>query len=128
MADPLFLFDSNACIYVLEGLSTALRDRVETCEPGQIVTSAVAYAEVMRGVDPEEIEANAKVTRLFEVIPVLPFDVDAALAYQRIPFKRGRFDRLIAAHALALGLTIITSNGTDFDDVPGLRVENWAAE
>ncbi|MFZ1368469.1 MAG: VapC toxin family PIN domain ribonuclease, partial [Sphingorhabdus sp.] len=41
------------------------------------------------------------------------------------PFKRGNFDRLIAAHALSLGLTIISQNTRDFADVPGLKVENW---
>ena len=34
-------------------------------------------------------------------------------------------DRLIAAHALALDLTLVTNNERDFADVPGLRIENW---
>ena len=42
-----------------------------------------------------------------------------------LPFKRARFDRLLAAHALSLGVTIITNNESDFADVPGLTVENW---
>jgi tRNA(fMet)-specific endonuclease VapC len=36
-------------------------------------------------------------------VPVLPFDAAAADVYARLPFRRG-FDRLIAAHALALDL------------------------
>jgi tRNA(fMet)-specific endonuclease VapC len=89
-----------------------------------LVTSAVAYAEVMRKVPEDELPAFGR-SALFDVVSVLPFDARAALAYRRVPFRRGRFDRLIAAHALALSLTIVTNNESDFDDVPGLRVENW---
>ncbi|MEO6361242.1 MAG: type II toxin-antitoxin system VapC family toxin [Sphingomicrobium sp.] len=127
MTDPRYLFDSNACIYVIEGLSGALRQRVEACDPGEIVTSSIVYAEVLRGFSPQDAQTIARGTRLFDVVPVLPFDEHAARAYAKVPFKRGHFDRLIAAHALALGLTIVTSNLADFSDVPGLRVEDWTA-
>ncbi|MCY1184191.1 tRNA(fMet)-specific endonuclease VapC [compost metagenome] len=60
------------------------------------------------------------------VIPIIPFDDGAAREYARLPFKRARFDRLLAAHALSLGATIVTNNEADFADVPGLRVENWS--
>ena len=42
-----------------------------------------------------------------------------------LPFARHRFDRLIAAHALALDLTLVTANVRDFYDLPGLKVEDW---
>lgn len=125
MSDPAFLLDSNICIYLLEGLSNAARKRVERCSPGELATSAIAFAEVMRGVPPDDPEALGKTLALFAVAPVLPFDTAAARAYARVPFRRGTFDRLIAAHALALGLTLVTNNERDFTDVPGLRVENW---
>jgi tRNA(fMet)-specific endonuclease VapC len=41
--------------------------------------------------------------------------------------RRSSFDRLIAAHALALGFVLVTNNEKHFIDVPGLRVENWTA-
>lgn len=59
-------------------------------------------------------------------IPILSFDDAAAREYARLPFKRARFDRLLAAHALSLRATIVTNNEADFADVPGLRVENWS--
>jgi tRNA(fMet)-specific endonuclease VapC len=62
---------------------------------------------------------------MIEVIPVLPFDDAAAHAYARMPFKRARFDRLLAAQALSLEATVITNNEADFADLPGLKVENW---
>ena len=125
MADARFLLDSNTCIYVLEGISEPLRRQIERRRPGEIVSSAVVYAEVMRGIDPTDSAALAKVDHLFETIPVLPFDESAAKAYSRVPFRRGSFDRLIAAHALSLGLSVVTSNAADFADVPGLDVEDW---
>jgi tRNA(fMet)-specific endonuclease VapC len=35
-------------------------------------------------------------------------------------------DRLIAAHAVNAGVTLVTNNEADFKDYPGLVVENWA--
>ena len=55
------------------------------------------------------------------------FDDLAVRAYATISFKRASYDRLIAAHALSLGVAIVTNNEYDFADVPGLKVENWAA-
>ena len=125
VSDARFLLDSNILIYLLEALSVPARTRVESHYPGEVVTSAVAYAEVMRGVDPNDDKAMADTEWLFAVIPVMPFDAAAAVAYRSLPFKRGSFDRLIAAHALALGLTFVTNNEDDFKEVAGLRIENW---
>lgn len=125
MNKPRFLLDSNICIYLLGALSQAARVRVESLYPGEVVTSAVAYAEVMRGVDSSDARAVADSEALFAAIPVLPFDAAAAAVYRRLPFKRGAFDRLIAAHAMALDLTFVTNNESDFHEVPGLRIENW---
>jgi tRNA(fMet)-specific endonuclease VapC len=125
VADPVFLLDSDICIYVLQGLSEPVRRRIEAREPGEIVTSAVAYAEVMRGVERRDAAAVTKAEALFRVIEILPFDRRAAETYVSMPFKRTSYDRLIAAHALSLGLTFVTNNEKDFDKVAGLRVENW---
>lgn len=62
-----------------------------------------------------------------EDIPILPFGEAAGQAYSEIPFVRASYDRLIAAHALSLGLTVVTANLTHFSDVNGLSVEKWAA-
>lgn len=128
MTEPRFLLDSNICIYVLEGSSTAARARIEIHAPGELVTSAIAYAEVMRGVRIERADDRRKAAAFFDLVQVRPFDAAAALAYRTLPFRRGTFDRLIAAHALALGLVLVTNNEGDFDDVAGLRVQNWTVE
>jgi len=125
VTEARFLLDSNICIYLLEGRSDPARDRLQECVPGEVVTSAIVLAELMLGIDPANDHAVQSAGRFFHLIEPLPFDEAAAGTYARIPFRRGRFDRLIAAHALARGLTLITNNVTDFADVPGLRAENW---
>ena len=125
VADPEFLLDSNICISVLADAQGAAARRLGTMAAGSAVTSIITYAEVFRGIPPAKKAALAAARRLFALIAPLPFDIGAAEAYLRVPFKRARFDRLIAAHALAEGLTLITNNERDFADIPSLKVENW---
>ena len=125
MSDPVYLLDSNICIYLLEARGAALRARVEQCSPGELVASAITHAEVMRGIRRGDRLAEAGATRLFTRVPVIPFDAEAAARYRDLPFCRGSFDRLIAAHALARRLIVVTANITDFADVPGLLAEDW---
>lgn len=127
MTDPVYMLDSNICIYILDGQRIALRDRIECHDPGEIIVSSISYAEVMRGIPVVETDRIGKAERLFNLFEVRDFGRDSALTYRAIPFRRGSFDRLIAAHALSLGLTLVTNNESDFADVPGLKVENWAA-
>ena len=123
MIDARYLLDSNICIYLLEGNAPALRDRVERHVPGEIVTSAIAVGEVLIGA--QRRGHIDKALLLFQTFTALPYDLDAARAYASLSFKRASFDRLIAAHALALGLTLVTNNERNFIDIDGLRTENW---
>lgn len=126
MAEPSFLLDSNICIDLLGGRSAAARTRVQSVRRGGIAISAIAFAEVMIGI--RKLDAAVEAEAFFRLIPVLPFDEHAAYVCSRLPFRRGSYDRLIAAHALALGLTLVTNNERDFADLPGLKVENWASD
>jgi len=63
-------------------------------------------------------------------LPVLPFDMEAALAYGRIIGQRGWVrgrdtDRMIAAHAISSQSVLVTDNLADFRDIAGLTIENW---
>jgi tRNA(fMet)-specific endonuclease VapC len=120
-----FLLDTNICIYVLADAESLATKRVAECEEGSAVASAVTYAELLCGVRAGVTEDEMKLERFFQHVPVLAFGENQAKAYAKLPFRRGSFDRLIAAHALSLGLILVT-NVRDFSDVPGLRIENWA--
>jgi tRNA(fMet)-specific endonuclease VapC len=118
-----YLLDTNICIYILEGASDRVASRLEQCDIGSVGVSSISYAEVMLGAVQLGDAAAAK--SLFRKIGPLPFSKDAAEVYAALPFRRGSFDRLIAAHAIALDATLVTNNERDFRDIPGLKVENW---
>jgi tRNA(fMet)-specific endonuclease VapC len=120
-----FLLDSNIVIAALFGANLKLRERMAAAEADDFVTSALVFAEVAHGSVRGKPPSFDRLERFMAVVPALPFDHAAARAYATIPFKRGRIDRLIAAQALSLGLTVITDNVANFADVPGLVVENW---
>lgn len=120
-----YMFDTNAVIVALDGDDPVFRARMAEVEEGDIVMSSVVLAEVALGTA-QGRPPVAKVLDIFlEEVPVLAFDESAARVYAKIPSKRASYDRLIAAHALSLGLAVVTANTKDFADVPGLMVENW---
>ena len=90
-----------------------------------MVTSSVAIAEVLYGSVNERPPPLIQLEAFFNWVKVLDFDMAAARAYAALPFRRASYDRLIAAHALSLGLVVVTDNTKHFADVPGLKVENW---
>ena len=120
-----FLIDSDCAVYAMTAQFPMLGERLSNCEPGEVAISAVNYAEVVLGSEKGKPPPPEVLDAFIRAIPVLPFDEAAARAYAALPFKRARFDRLLAAHALSLGATVITNNEADFADVPGLAVENW---
>ncbi|WP_414902971.1 type II toxin-antitoxin system VapC family toxin [Sphingomonas flavalba] len=120
-----YLLDTNCCIYLLAGSHPALTARVERCAVGEVAISAIVYAEVALGTAHGKSPDLAGLAAFVGQVPVLPFDYAAGRAYAGLPFRRGRFDRLLAAHALSLDATVITNNEADFADIPGLKIENW---
>ena len=67
---------------------------------------------------------------LLEDILVAPFEALATRTYGPLRAadrdrNKGALDKLIAAHALALDVTLVTNNEADFRRFTGLNVENW---
>lgn len=120
-----YLLDSNILIVLGLDPNETLLARMGRCDEDDLVTSSIAYAEVLhaslRGKPPDQ----ERLAMLQQAIPPLPFDERAARTYAILPFKRASYDRLIAAHALSLNLIVVTDNVADYADVPGLAVENW---
>jgi tRNA(fMet)-specific endonuclease VapC len=103
---------------------------------GEVLISAITAAELEVGViaSGAQVERNRLALQQFLLeVPVAPFDRHAAGAYGPIRLasrerRRDALDKLIAAHALALGVTLVTNNLADFQLHPGLALENWVAE
>lgn len=120
-----YLIDADCAIYAMTARYEPLRTRLTACAPGDVAISAVSFAEIALGSEQGRAPSPEVLDAFLAAIPLLPFDEAAARAYALLPFKRARFDRLLAAHALSLEVTIITNNEADFADVPGLKIENW---
>jgi tRNA(fMet)-specific endonuclease VapC len=128
----LFMLDTNMCIYLMKNQPESVAKRFAQCYVGDVIISVITYAELEYGV---KVSANSARERrnlagLIEDIPVAPFDVDAAKAYGPIreatrERKRDQLDKLIAAHAVSLNVTLVTNNERDFEVYPGLKIENW---
>ena len=127
----MYLLDTNICIDFVDGRSDIARDRIkEKWKTGLNISAITAGERLVGPTGSDDPEAHReRVERFLTVIGVRDFNSEAANAYadlvQRVGMKRRSFDRLIAAHALALGLVLVTNNEKHFADVPGLKVENW---
>jgi tRNA(fMet)-specific endonuclease VapC len=120
-----YLIDADTAIYALSGKYEAMRARFAELQPGEIGISVISYAEIALGSNNGKPPPPELLDSFLNVIKLLPFEESAAREYAKLPFKRARFDRLLAAHALSIGAIVITNNEADFADVPGLKVENW---
>ncbi len=127
-----YLIDTNIVMAAALGLPGVL-DRLSALEIGDVAISAISLAETLSGAGGAEHNPRLaeNIALIAENIDVLPFNRGAADAYgallRKVDHKRRRtLDRMIAAQALDLGLTLVAANTDDFDDIPGLTVEKWA--
>lgn len=132
---PRFMLDTNMCIYLMKNQPEQVAHRFAQCYVGDVVMSAITYAELEYGVAVSANRAREKryLAALVEDIPVAPFDAAAAVAYGPIreatrERKKDHLDKLIAAHAVALDVSLVTNNERDFAHYPGVNVENWLKE
>ncbi len=77
---------------------------------------------------------SARVENLLESLEVLPLDREADRHYAEIRLHLDRTGRpigpndlLIAAHALTLGLALVSDDVEEFARIPGLTLDNWLA-
>jgi len=130
---PKYMLDTNICIYLMKHQPPSVRARFAECFVGDVVISAITLAELEYGVavsGASQALNQAALIRFVAEIPVAPFEVAAAREYGPLRAaarerNQDALDKLIASHALSLGVTLVTNNEHDFRRYVGLTVENW---
>jgi tRNA(fMet)-specific endonuclease VapC len=131
-----YLFDTNTCSYVIHQRKgfESIAHKMHGLRYGELVLSSIVLAELqfMAAKSAVPQAKREQLLRFLLQFHVAPFDESATITYGqvRLQLERrgspiGPLDTLIAAHALSLKATVVTSNIKHFGQVSGLAVENW---
>ena len=132
MTGPQHLLDTDIAIEVLRKRDRRLVDRMRSASA--VALSTISLSELRFGAERSTDPArnNAAVDELAGVVEVVDFTPDAAAAsaairaeLARVGKPIGPYDLMIAGHARALSLTLVTRNLREFRRVRGLSVEKW---
>lgn len=129
-----YLLDTNICIYLIKRHPKNVEEKFRSLEPGDVGISSVTVAELYYGVEKSQhVEQNKEALQKFMLpLEIFDFNEEASIHYGKIRtylekkgIPIGSMDLMIAAHALALNITLVTNNTREFSRVPNLTVENW---
>ena len=130
----VLLLDTDICVYLIREKPRSILDRFNQHAVGDLGISVITLAELEYGVSKSSKPAKNKeaLDQFVAPLDVAAFDRSATAAYGKLRAmleKKGQsigvMDLLIAAHALALNVRLVTHNVREFGRVPGLRVETW---
>jgi len=131
---PRFMLDTDTCSYIMKRSHPLVLKRLQSVAVEDVCMSVVTKAELLFGVElsPRKAQDAAALAAFLPYVEAIHLDEDAALHYAevRADLKRrgtmiGANDLFIAAHARALGLTLVTNNVAEFERVRDLRIDNW---
>ena len=128
-----YMLDTNIISDLIRNPQGKAARRIAKAGEDNICTSIILAAELRYGCAKSGSQRLLKaVEDLLGEIAVLPFDIPADTDYGGIRSELeaagkpiGGNDLLIAAHARAIGATIVTANADEFGRVRGLQLENW---
>jgi tRNA(fMet)-specific endonuclease VapC len=130
------MLDTNICIYIIKQQPITVLNRFLEYQIGDIGISSITLSELRYGVAKStHQEKNSRALDEF-IIPleIIPFDDEAAHAYgniravlEKAGTPIGAMDMLIAAHALSLGIPLVTNNTREFVRIPALTIIDWLA-
>ena len=130
-----YMLDTNICIYAIKHKPEIVIKRFLAHNPDEMCISAITYGELMHGVEKSQSTEKNRIALALFLSPILEFGAEAAEEYGRIGADLekkgtpiGSMDLLIAAHAKAEQLIIVTNNTREFKRVEGLPVEDWTLE
>jgi tRNA(fMet)-specific endonuclease VapC len=128
------MLDTNICIYIIKQQPAAVLKRFLEYQIGDIGISSITLSELRYGVAKSTYqEKNAKALDEFITpLEVISFDEEAAHAYgdiranlEKAGTPVGAMDMLIAAHAVSLGIPLVTNNTREFARIPTLNIIDW---
>ena len=132
-----YMLDTNICIYIINNKPRAVLDRfLSLGEHERVYISAISVAELFYGLakssSPKKEQNKLALIKFLSPLEVLPFDDKAAIEYGAIRAELeksgnsiGANDLLIAAHAVSMGVTLVTNNTKEFERVCDLKLDNW---
>lgn len=129
-----YMLDTNICIFLIKNKPESVIQKFMKNKPEDICISSITYAELMHGVEKSKAKEKNRIalTMFLSEIQILSFDSLAAQSYgvikadlQNRGVPIGPMDTLIAAHAKALELILVTNNLREFSRVDDLAVEDW---
>ena len=128
-----YLLDTNVVSDLVRNPQGKVAQRIRKVGEARVSTSIIVAAELRYGAAKRRsARLSAQLEAVLSALDVLPFEppADALYASLRAGLEEvgrpiGGHDILIAAHALALGCTIVTDNGNEFGRVHDLPRENW---
>ncbi len=130
-----YMLDTNICIYIIKKKPEKVIRRLQELSLSDMCVSSITLSELEYGVEKSEQRDRNKIAlaKFFAPIEVIAYDDLASVQYGKIRsylekngMPIGALDMMIAAHALARGLVLVTNNEREFKRVPGLKMENWA--
>lgn len=130
-----YLLDTNMLSDLIRQPQGTVANRIASVGENAVCTSIVVAAELRYGAEKSTSRTiTDRVDLVLNALNVLPLESPADRIYARIRHQLtqrgapiGPNDLLIAAHVLALDLTVVTANEGEFARVSGLKVENWLA-
>ena len=129
-----YMLDTNICIYTIKHKPDTVIQNFLLHDPEEMCISAITYAELMHGVEKSRAADKNRIALSLFLSPltILDFSVRAAEEYGKIRAELerrgtpiGPMDLLIAGHARAERLVLVTNNTKEFLRVEGLAAENW---
>ena len=129
---PSFMLDTDTVSFALRGHGR-VGERILERRPSDLSISSITLAELRYGADLKRSRRLHELIGAFvRSVAVLPFDAAVAESFGALAATLrghgaaiGGFDTLIAAHALAASVTLVTGNTKHFGRVPGLTIVSW---
>lgn len=128
-----YMLDTDICIYAIKNRPATVLAALRTHESAGIGISSISAAELFFGARKSGLTKNLRALQHFlEPLEIADFDIAAAQVYGDLRHALeasgtpiGPLNTQIAAHALSLGICLVSNNTREFTRVPGLMLENW---